>query len=94
MAKMSAKNIKKKEQIVEACLKLGWEYDRWGNLKKIVGEKEYRIKFEQRVMRYEVKSVIPAGPYSDKHTMWTRLYSGFYAKLSVTPEGKISGLTR
>lgn len=33
----------------------GWVEDRWGNFKRAVSGKEYRVKFQKTSIRYELK---------------------------------------
>ena len=69
--------------------KTGWREDRFGHFQLEKTSKEtagqvntYRLKLSRIAVRYEVKS--SAG--------WVRLSSGYFSKLSVTPDNKIVGL--
>ena len=74
----------KKERFTEWAKSRGWQTEDWGHLKKEAAGKTYRFKLSRVAVRHEVKS--RAG--------WVRLRSGYFSKLSITPEGDIAGLTR
>ena len=59
--------------------KHGWGRDKWGHYRK--GEK--RFKLSSTAVRYEVK----AGDAG-----WVRLRSGYFSKLSISADDKLSGL--
>jgi len=82
-----------REQVASWLESKGWKKDRWVNYKKSGPTKEYRMKLEKRVVRYEVKVNHAAGKYHDASTSWVRLRSGYYKKLSLV-DGKLSGLVR
>jgi hypothetical protein len=42
----------------------GWIQDRWGHMKKIINNKQYRYKFQKNTIRYEVQTEL---------TDWVRL---------------------
>ena len=61
----------------------GWTEDRFGHLQKTNGPSRYRLKLSSIAARYEVKT---------DHG-WVRLWSGYYKNLSVSPDGKLVGMT-
>ena len=73
-----------KERFTEWAQSCGWQLDRFGHLRKEADSKTYRFKLSRIAVRHEVKS--RAG--------WVRLKSGYFSKLTITPEGEIAGLTR
>ncbi len=73
-----------RERFTEWAQTQGWQLDRYGNLRKEVDGRSYRFKLSRIAVRHEVKS--RAG--------WVRLKSGYFSKLTITPEGDIAGLTR
>ena len=67
---------------VRAYLKpLGWEEDRYGNLKKPSKEpgRTYRIKFQSISVRLEISVPIPATEYLKASTSWVK-FGGAYLK--------------
>lgn len=58
----------------------GWQEDRWQHWRK----GEYRLRISTHAVRYEVKS--GAG--------WVRLRSAYLRDITITPDGKLAGLTR
>lgn len=61
----------------------GWKQDMYGNFKDAEGVKRWKLK--ALVVRYEVKSM---------GGTWLAIRSGYYGKLSITPEGKLKGMDR
>lgn len=57
----------------------GWQMDRYGHLRK----GDYRFKLSRVAVRMEAK----AGAAG-----WVRLRSGYYSRLSLTPDGKLRGM--
>ena len=53
-----------RQQVASFFLGNGWSADRFGHLKKQIGDKTYRIKFQQRAVRYEVQVIHAASQYS------------------------------
>ena len=62
----------------------GWKGNRFGHYQKEMNGNTYRMKVQQTSLRYEVKS----------GTGWVRLRSGYFKDLSITSDGKLSGLKR
>jgi len=73
-----------RQQFVAWAQSRGWQLDRFGHLKKYLNGKTYRFKLSRIAVRYEIKS--RAG--------WVRIRSGYFSKLSITPDGQLAGLTR
>lgn len=74
-----------KKQFIQDCLNLGWEKDRFGNLKKTREDGTViRIAFKDRVARYERK--LSTGE-------WNRLLSAKLEEMKVV-DGKLSGFRR
>ena len=71
-----------KQELMDWAIERGWKLDLYGHLKREKGGKIYRLKLSRIAVRYEIKS--SAG--------WVRLRGGYYSKLNVTPDGKLSGL--
>lgn len=72
-----------KEAIWAFFLACGWEPDRWGHLQQTVtradGDKRFRMKFQARSVRFEVKS----------GSNWFLLASDYYSKMSLRPDGAL-----
>ena len=88
-----------KQQIIDWATARGWHLDRYGHLQKVGKLKdkegkpiEYRIKLSSTAMRYEVKVHYDGGQYGKPSNEWMRLRSGYYKDLTITDEGKLSGL--
>ena len=65
------------QMLDEAAL---WTKDRFSNYHSSFGEKDYRLKLRDRVVRLEIKI----------GTEWHKLYSEYYTKLNVSETGGIS----
>lgn len=78
-----------KQEFVAWAQGNGWESDTYGHLHK----GDYRFKIQDRSVRYEKSYRTPDGPYQKGEKRYVRIRSGFFSKLSVTPDGKLSGLT-
>lgn len=75
----------KREEFIKWAESRGWKMDRFGHLKpESAGTSEYRYKLSRVSVRLEVKSGLT----------WYRLRSGYFSKLSISPDGKLVGLTR
>lgn len=74
-----------REQFVEWAILNGWKLDRYGHFQKVEHEglRQYRLKLSRIAVRYEVKS----------HAGWVRVRSAYFKDLSITPEGKLLGLS-
>ena len=80
-----------RDQFIEWAESRGWKLDRYGHLKKSTGGKTYRFKLSRIAVRYEYQLKID-GSY--RSTMWIRIKSGYFSKLSITDEGKLTGMKR
>ncbi len=69
-----------------------WQEDRWGNLTKDTTNGKYRIKFNNKSLRYEKQVCHEKTMYSPASKSWVRLRSGYYGQLSITSENKLQGL--
>jgi hypothetical protein len=58
-----------------------WQFDRWGNAKKSVQGKDYRIKFQDNSVRVEVKVIYEASQYTPESTGWIRLDGAYFKDL-------------
>ena len=77
----------KKQAFIQWAIKLGWELDKFGHLKRTMNGKLHRYKLSSVAVRYEVRT-------NSKPASWVRLRSGYFSKLSINDEGKLVGLTR
>jgi hypothetical protein len=80
---MSKAIIKKIQDIKTFLETKGWSADRWGNYKKSVESREYRLKFNKISLRHEIKS----------SSGWIRLKSNYYKNLEIEDD-KLVGLKR
>jgi len=63
----------------------GWTRDAWGHYQRVTPQgNRYRLKLSRIAARYEVRTEVG----------WVRLMSGYYRDLSISPEGKLSGMKR
>ena len=64
--------------------------DRYGNL-KLTSEsgKEYRLKFQDRSVRFETKITFEATTYSPAAHEWFKLDGDYYSKIHVLPDGRL-----
>lgn len=76
-----------RQAFINWAVSRGWVQDRYGHLKKDTADKQYRFKLSRVAVRYEVRV-----NHSDGSKSWIRLRSGYFSKLSVNGEGKLSGL--
>lgn len=67
----------------EGLLGLHWKLDRWGHLQSPTGD--YRLKLSRIAVRFERRHDTVG---------WFRLRSGYFSKLSMSPEGKLLGLEK
>ena len=81
-----------KQDIIDWAVSRGWTPDKYGNLQKKVGDKEYRLRFSSTALRYETKVRHEGTKYSKPSSEWMRLRSGYYKELSITPDGRLVGL--
>ena len=82
---MSAKNQEKVRQIESWATQQGYVKDRFGNLKKEEGGRQYRLKIQAMSIRYEVRT---------ESGDWVRIRGGYLKDITITPEGKIAGMRR
>jgi len=83
-----------KEDIIEWATKQGWVLDKYRNLQKEVGDREYRLKLSKNSVRYEVKVHHSGDTYSKPSSEWIRLRSAYYKDLSITEDGKLGGMKK
>lgn len=88
---MSKKNDLIEKQIKEFLESKGWKKDSYGNYQKESNGKEYRMKFNDISVRYELKIHHSGTEYSKPSSEWIRLKSGYFKDLSVSEKG-IKGL--
>lgn len=79
-----------KQEFVDWAKKDGWEQDRFGHFHK----GEYRLKVQDRSVRWEKMYRTSASQYNKSEKRYVRIRSGFYSKLSVSPDGTLLGLER
>ena len=67
----------------------GYAKDKFGHYQK-TSDKGIVVRFKMQAnsVRYERQAKII------DHNEWIKLASGYYKNLSITPEGKLSGMTR
>ena len=73
-----------RNEFIEWAKSHGYQEDRYGHLQKTAPDGQKRMKLSRIAVRYEKKC--PHG--------WVRVLSGYYSKLSATPDGKLAGLAR
>jgi hypothetical protein len=82
-----------KTELTQWLLTKNYKPDKFGHYQKtleINGQsKTYRYKIQDISTRYEVKI-----KYSDGHSDWLRLASGYYKDLSINDKQQICGLKR
>ena len=84
-----------RERFVEWTHSRGWKSDRYGRcLLKEEGGKSYRFKLSRIAVRLEVHIPAQATTFGRRPPYWSRLKSGYFSNLSLTPDGDIAGLTR
>lgn len=79
-----------REGIVRWATGRGWKQDKYGNMQKKIGDKQYRLKLSSIAVRQEVKV-----HYDDGTSGWVRLNSGYYNDLSIdytNSEGRLLGM--
>ncbi len=89
---MSKKNNIIQQQIKDLLKSKGWKEDNYGNYQKNENGQEYRFKFNDISIRYELKIRYAGTEYSKPSSEWMRLKSGYFKDLSVSEKG-IKGLT-
>lgn len=80
----------KAEDLQAHLVKQGFVADRFGHYHK----GEYRFKFQKYSVRYERSYKTPDTEYSKGEKRWINVASGYFKKLSINDDGKISGLSR
>ena len=82
-----------KQQFIDWARSKGWAEDNFGHLRKDIRIDEeilkYRFKLSSTLARHEIQITMPDG----KHE-WLRRKSNYYKYLSITPDGKLSGMKR
>jgi len=71
-------------EIIAWGMEHGWEKDKQGNLRKEANGKLFRLKFNTKKVRGEVR-------VDDR---WVRQGSGFYKNMSIGKDGKLKGIAR
>lgn len=79
-----------RQEFINWALSKGWVLDRWGHLQKQYAHRNgdinvYRYRLSRIAVRREIK--LPDG-------RWVRLHSGYFSKLSIGPEGHVTGMAR
>lgn len=74
-----------KELLISWLESKEWKKDAYGNYKK----GRYRMKLNERACRLDLSY----RNYENK-LMWTRLKSGYYSKLHISENDKLSGMKR
>ena len=79
-----------KQQFIDWAKSKGWKEDKFGHLQKEnnIGD-HFRFKLSAISVRYESQLTF----YDNKHE-WFRHGSGYYKDLSITSDGKLSGMRR
>lgn len=89
MTKIQKEKQNRKEDFIKACEYHGWVMNRWGALEKMKNGRSYRIKFKDRVARYEALA---------ESGTWVRLGSANIADLrayvDLDGQFKMSGFKR
>jgi len=86
-----------RQDIINWATGRGWNLDKYGHLQKEFtgkdGEtKQYRYKLSKTAVRFEIRIHLDGGEYGKPSNEWARLRSGYYKDLSITEEGKLTGL--
>ena len=76
-----------KQEFIKWAKARSWVVDKWGHLQKQVDDKRYRFRVSKISVRYELKM-----DRDFQSLEWLRLRSGYFKDLSITPDGKLSGL--
>ena len=64
--------------------------DRYGNLKiSTESGKEYRLKFQDRSVRFETKVIHEATAYSPASHSWMKLDGDYFSKIKMLPDGRL-----
>lgn len=61
----------------------GWERDRAGCYRKIMKDKVFRYKFQQRVVRLEFQMKHPRTEINRAYTSWHRVRSWYYGETDI-----------
>jgi hypothetical protein len=78
-----------KQDFINWVISKGYTKDSYGHYQKTSDKgTTTRFKIQANSVRYEHKEVIV------DHNEWLRSASGYYKNLSITPEGKLSGMKR
>jgi hypothetical protein len=72
------------EQLIAWATSKNWTPDRFGHLKKVFRGRTHRLKLSRVAVRWEISTT--AG--------WVRVQSGYYSALTITEDGKLSGMER
>ena len=77
-----------KQELENWLISKGYSKDKFGHYQRTINRITTRFKMQANSARYEKKAEIV------DHNEWLRLASGYYKNLSITPEGKLSGMKR
>uniref|UniRef100_A0A6M3JN62 Uncharacterized protein n=1 Tax=viral metagenome TaxID=1070528 RepID=A0A6M3JN62_9ZZZZ len=78
-----------KQEFIDWAISKGYTRDSYGHYQKTSDKGTItRFKIQANSVRYERKALIV------DHNEWLRSTSGYYKNLSITPEGKLSGMKR
>lgn len=75
-------------KFADVMMEFGWEYDRWGNLRKDYEDASlHRLKLSSRVITYDIRN-------KEANSKWHKKTSWFYKQIEITDEGKIKRLPK
>ena len=77
-----------KQELENWLISKGYSKDKFGHYQRTINKTTTRFKMQANSARYEKKAEIV------DHNEWLRLAFGYYKNLSITPEGKLSGMKR
>jgi len=75
-----------KTEFIKWAKSRGWIEDRWGHLQKISSGTKYRFYISKISIRHEY--------WLETLGEWHKLRSGYLKDLSITPEGKLTGMKK
>ena len=77
-----------RQELENWLISKGYTRDKFGHYQKTIGETIIRYKMQANSVRYEKQARIV------NHNEWLRFVSGYYKSLSITLEGKLTGMKR
>jgi hypothetical protein len=99
MDRKRGENTMTRDEFIAWATANGWKPDRWSHLQKTeirhepdpnTGAKvQYPVRYRYKLSRIAVRLERRLGLLG-----WVRIRSGYFSKLSLTPDGKLSGLVR